>query len=68
MSCNRQLSWLLIAASLQNEEGSEFSDDCAEGVRDTDGNSGAVLTASKYKGITASAVRVLPRTKHCHLV
>lgn len=57
---------VLIAASLQNEGGSERSDDCA-GVC-ADGNSGLVLTASKHERTIAQAAQVLPRTKRCHLV
>lgn len=56
---------VLIAASLQNEGGNECSDDYA-GVC-ADGNSGLVLTASKYERIIAQPVRVPPRTKRCHL-
>lgn len=37
-SCHRQLSQLLIAASLQNEEGNESRDGCPGGVGQTGGN------------------------------
>lgn len=57
---------VLIAASLQNEGGSERCDDCA-GVC-ADGNSGLVLTAPKHERTIAQAAQVLPRTKRCHLV